>query len=276
LKGRGFQPWRYHKSLVTTRLKTHSFKAIAVCQYRTIRRGDFMRVVVSLVLTAILALAQSAPSNSSSAGGNAASNNAQDLMIPAGTKVPVALKHAISTRGTREGDAVYAETTFPVVAGGRVLIPSGTYVQGRISHIKQAGRLKGRAEVLMHFTTLIYPSGYTVLLPASVENAPGVDKTRIKDEEGTIRADSQKGEKIATAAGTAATGTVIGAASAGGKGALIGAGIGGAVGTAIGMLTRGNDVKLDAGTTIEMVIQRDVPLDASRVPKTTSTTTTAQ
>lgn len=128
----------------------------------------------------------------------------------------------------------------------------------------------------MHFTTLIYPSGYTVFLPGSVENAPGVDKTRIKDEEGTIRADSQKGEKIATAAETAATGTVIGAASAGGKGAVIGAGIGGAVGTAIGMLTRGNDVKLDAGTTIEMVIQRDVPLDASRVPKATSTTTTAQ
>ena len=231
-----------------------------------------MRIIVSMFLMGILASGQANPANSS----GATSNSGQKLMIPAGTKVPLALKHAISTRGTREGDAVYAETTFPVVANGRVLIPSGTYVQGRISHIKQAGRIKGRAEVLMHFTTLIYPSGYTVLLPGSVENAPGVDKTRIKDEEGTIRADSQKGEKIATAAETAATGTVIGAASAGGKGALIGAGIGGAVGTAIGMLTRGNDVKLDAGTTIEMVIQRDVPLDASRVPKTTSTTAIAQ
>jgi type IV secretion system protein VirB10 len=231
-----------------------------------------MRIVVSVFLLAILAAAQANPATSAGTDRNAASDKTQELMIPAGTKVPVALKHAISTKGTREGDAVYAETTFPVVANGRVLIPSGTYVQGRISHIKQAGRIKGRAEVLMHFTTLIYPSGYTVLLPGSVENAPGVDKTRIKDEEGTIRADSQKGEKIATAAETAATGTVIGAASAGGKGALIGAGIGGAVGTAIGMLTRGNDVKLDAGTTIEMVIQRDVPLDASRVPNVTRTT----
>ena len=235
-----------------------------------------MRFLISVFLLGILAAAQSTSANAGNATTSAASNNAQELVIPAGTKVPVSLKHAISTRGTREGDAVYAETTFPVVANGRVLIPSGTYVQGRISHIKQAGRIKGRAEVLMHFTTLIYPSGYTVLLPASVENAPGVDKTRIKDEEGTIRADSQTGEKVATAAETAATGTVIGAASAGGKGALIGAGIGGAVGTAIGMLTRGNDVKLDVGTTIEMVIQRNVPLDANRVPKTTSTTTTAQ
>jgi type IV secretion system protein VirB10 len=152
-----------------------------------------------------------------------------------------------------------------------VLIPSGTYVQGRISHIKQAGRIKGRAEVLIHFTTLIYPSGYTVMLPGAVENAPGVDKTKVKDNEGTIRADSQKGEKIATIGSTAATGTIIGAAADGGKGALIGAGLGGAVGTAIGMLSRGNDVKLDSGTTLEMVIQRDVPVDASRVPTVTRT-----
>ena len=229
--------------------------------------------VVGFMLMAILAAAQN-PGTATNP--NAAQPNVkQELVIPAGTKVPVALKHAISTRATREGDAVYAETTFPVVENGRVLIPAGTYVQGRISHIKQAGRIKGRAEVLMHFTTLIYPSGYTVLLPGAVDNAPGVDKTRVKDNEGTIRADSQKGEKIATAAETAATGTVIGAASAGGKGALIGAGIGGAVGTAIGMLSRGNDVKLEAGTTIEMVIQRDVPVNSDQVPRVTSTEATS-
>lgn len=226
-----------------------------------------MRVVIGFFLLGMLLSAQAKPGNSASQP----PSNVQELIIPAGTRVPVALKHAISTRGTREGDAVYAETTFPVVSNGRVLIPAGTYVQGRISHIKQAGRIRGPAEVLMHFTTLIYPSGYTVLLPGAVENAPGVDKTRVKDEEGTIRADSQKGEKIATAAETAATGTVIGAATAGGKGALIGAGIGGAVGTAIGMLSRGNDVKLDSGTTLEMVIQRDVSVKADAVPPVTRT-----
>jgi hypothetical protein len=232
-----------------------------------------MRVMASLFVLAAVASAQVSPPKSDAA--NPSSASPQALIIPSGTKVPVVLKHAISTRGTREGDAVYAETAFPVVANGRVLIPAGTYVQGRISHIQQAGRLKGHAEVLMHFTTLIYPSGYTVLLPGAVENAPGVDKTKVKDEEGTIRADSQTGQKIATAAGTAATGTVIGAATQGGKGALIGAAIGGAVGTAIALLTASNDVKLDAGTTIEMVIQRDVPVDPDRVPKTTNTAFTA-
>ena len=31
------------------------------------------------------------------------------------------------------------------------------------------------------------------------------------------------------------------------------------------MLTRGADVRLEAGTTVQMVIQRDVPLDAARI-----------
>jgi len=235
-----------------------------------------MRVILAMLFLAALALAQSNPATQPNTNASVPATNASDLTIPAGTKVPVALKHAVSSKGTHEGDGVYAETTFPVVANGRVLIPAGTFVQGRISHIQRGGRIKGRAEVLMHFTTLIYPSGYTVLLPGAVENAPGVDKTSVKDEEGTIRSDSQKSEKIGTVASTAGTGAVVGGLSNGGKGALIGAGVGGAVGTAIAMLTRGNDVKLDAGTTLEIVIQREVPLDASRVPATTRAYSSSQ
>jgi hypothetical protein len=226
-----------------------------------------MRLVVVPCLLAVSLWAQSNPNPAPSA--SAAAPAVQELVIPAGTKVPVALKHAISTKGTRTGDAVYAETTFPVVANNRVLIPAGTYVQGRISQIQRGGRIKGRAQVLMHFTALIYPSGYTVILPGAVENAPGVDKTGVKDEEGTLRKDSQTGSKVGTVATTAGTGAVIGGLSQGGKGALIGAGVGGVVGTAIAMLTRGDDVKMDAGTTLELVVQRDIPLDASRVPNVT-------
>jgi hypothetical protein len=228
-----------------------------------------MRTLMTIFLLAGLAAAQAvttaaAADTSAKTATPAATSN--QLLIPAGTKVPIALKHAISTKSSREGDSVYAETTFPVVLNDRVLIPAGTYVQGKISQVQRAGHVKGRAEVLMHFTTLIYPSGYTVVLPGSVENVPGADKTSMKDAEGTIRQDSQTGEKIGTVATAAGTGAVIGGLSHGVKGGLIGAGIGGAVGSAVGLLTRGNDVKLDAGTTLEMVIQREVPLDANRIP----------
>lgn len=223
-----------------------------------------MRVLVTILILGLCATAQTTPPPQP-ASLPAQTPAPKPLVVPAGTKVPVALKHAINTKSTRDGDSVYAETTFPVVQDNKVLIPAGTYVQGKITNIKRPGRIKGRGEVLIHFTTLIYPNGYTVLLPGSVENAPGVDKTSVKDQEGTIRGDSQTGEKIGTVASTAGTGAVVGGLSRGGKGAAIGAGIGGAAGAAIAMLTRGNDVKLDAGTTIEMVIQRAVELDPTRV-----------
>ena len=219
------------------------------------------KFVIALLLTAV-AVAQTPAEPSKSAPAN-------ELMIPAGTKVPVSLKHAISTKSAREGDPIYAETTFPVVQNDRVLIPANTYVQGRISSIKRPGRIKGRAEVLIHFTTMIYPSGYTVLLPGAVENVPGAEKTGMKGEEGTIQQGGEKAKDIGTVASTASTGAVIGGLSQGGKGALIGAAAGGVIGTAIALLSRGSDVRLESGTTLEMVIQRPIPVDGSRVPSTT-------
>jgi hypothetical protein len=191
-------------------------------------------------------------------------------VIPAGTKIPLLLKQAISTKNAREGDAVYAETAFPFVLNDRMLVPAGTYIQGKISHVERAGRTKGRAEILMHFTSMIYPSGYTVMLPGSVENMPGADKTSMKDKEGTVREDSNTGNKIEDAAKGGAIGT-MGGATAGGlasgslTGARIGAGAGAAAGIAWALLKRGSDVKLEVGTSIEMEIQRDIALDASRI-----------
>jgi hypothetical protein len=187
------------------------------------------------------------------------------LTIPAGTMVPLSLKQAISTKTAKDGDPVYAETTFPYVVNERVVIPAGTYIQGKIEHAQRGGHVKGRAEVLIHFTSMIYPNGYTVMLGGSIENTPGADKTSMKDSEGTIREDSDAGKKAKDAAGGATTGAVIGAVTNGAKGAGIGAGIGGAAGLAVGMLSRGTDVRLEPGTSIEMEIQREITVDASRI-----------
>jgi hypothetical protein len=229
-----------------------------------------MRIVGMLVLLSSFAVAQETRPDASPAFAPGAENGhkvAHEITIPAGTKVPISLRNAISTKSSHEGDPVYAQTTFPVVIDERIVIPAGTYMQGRISSIKPAGRIKGRAEVLMHFTTLIYPSGYTVVLPGSLENAPAVDKARVKDKEGTITADSDKGSKAATVAVPAAEGGALAGGLATGSrgGALAGAGIGAAAGVVGVMLSHGNEVKLMPGTTLEVVLQRDVPVDASRI-----------
>jgi hypothetical protein len=191
------------------------------------------------------------------------------VVIPAGTKIPLLLKQAISTKNAREGDAVYAETAFPFVINDRIVIPAGTYIQGKIVHTEQAGRSKKRAEILIHFTSMIYPTGYTVMLPASVENTPGNDTNSVKDKEGTIQADKDTSKRVEDAAKGAAVGgtvgTIAGAAAGGYNGARYGGLAGIAGGVAWALLKHGPEVKLEVGTSLEMEIQRPIPVDGSRI-----------
>ena len=243
-----------------------------------------MRAILTLLLASGMAWGQTSaatqgaagPANASFQAAEAANSTkapagpARDLVIPAGSQVPLSLAQAISTKNAREGDAVYAQTAFPFVMNDRVLIPAGTYIQGKIAHVERAGRVKGRAELLIHFTSMIYPSGYTVMLPGAVENTPGADNKSVKDKEGTIQQDKDTGKKVADAAKGGAIGTVAGAtagglATGGLNGARVGAGLGAAAGIAWALLRHGPDVRLDVGTSIQMEIQRDVPVDASRI-----------
>jgi hypothetical protein len=189
---------------------------------------------------------------------------AEQITLPAGTRIPLALKHAITTKSAREGDAVYAETTFPIVVNDRIIIPAGSYVQGTISNVKRPGRIKGRAEVLVHFNTLILPNGYTLLLPGAVDNVPGMDNGKLKDKEGTIQGESTKGRDAARIAESAGTGGLIGAAADGGKGAAVGGAGGGLIGLAAVLLSRGPDLRLEAGSTLETVLERPIMVDMGR------------
>jgi hypothetical protein len=196
--------------------------------------------------------------------------DSNSLTIPAGSQIPISLTQAISTKNAREGDAVYAETTFPFVLNERVIVPRGTYIQGKISQVERAGHGHGRAEILMHFTSMIFPSGYTIMLPASVENTPGAENKSVKDQEGTIQQDGETGKKVEDAAKAGAIGTVAGAtagglATGGLNGARAGAGAGAVAGVAWALLKRGADVRLEVGTSIQMEVQRSITVDAKRV-----------
>jgi type IV secretion system protein VirB10 len=190
-------------------------------------------------------------------------------VIPSGTKVPLLLAQAISTKNAREGDPVYAQTAFPFVLNDHILIPAGTYIQGKIMHTEHAGRSKKRAELLIHFTSMIYPSGYTVMLPGSINNTPGADDKGVKDSEGTIQQDKDTSKRVEDAAKGAAVGGTVGSIGGVAAGGLNGARYGGLAGIAGGvawaLLKHGPEVKLPVGTSIEMEIQRDVKVDASRI-----------
>ncbi len=222
-------------------------------------------LIVFLIATSLTAAAQTANADGSQSNQSASgqtSAGAKQMTVPAGTQVLLQLKSPIDTKSARVGDGVYCQSSFPVTIDNVVVIPAGTYVKGHITRVQRAGRIKGRAEILFNFNTMIFPNGYTIDLPGALQNEPGATNSKVADEEGTVRADSQKGKDAGTVAKTAGTGAAIGAISTGGaRGAGIGAAAGGLVGLATVLLTRGQDVRIDQGASLEMVIQRPLTVD---------------
>jgi len=188
--------------------------------------------------------------------------------VPAGTKVLLELRSAINTKSARPGDGVYLSSTFPVVVENRVMIPVGVYVQGVVDRVERAGRVKGRAQLDMHFTSMIFPNGTVVEIPGMVNSLPGAKDQSVKDDgEGTIEQAGGKGRNAGEVAKIAVpTGGTIGAIGglAGGHpiaGGLAGIGAGLAATGLATLFTRGADVNIASGTQVEMVLQRPLILE---------------
>ena len=191
-------------------------------------------------------------------------------VVPSGTRIPLTLKQGVNTKSARPGDPVYAQTAFPITQDNKIVIPAGTFVQGQIERVVRPGRVKGKAELQMSFTSMIFPNGYTIMLPGAVQNTPGSSTNTVKDKEGTIEGPNGKARDAGTIATTTVAGAGIGAIADGGKGAGIGAGVGGALGLATVLLTRGPEVDLGTGSSVEMVLESNIELDPAKVHKPTS------
>ena len=61
------------------------------------------------------------------------------VVLPAGTRIPLALQRAISTKTSKPGDMAYLLTTAPVIVGDSAVIPPDTFVQGQIARITVPG-----------------------------------------------------------------------------------------------------------------------------------------
>jgi len=207
-----------------------------------------------------------------SAGASAAPANAapstpkpgSTVEVPIGTSLPLVLHNGISTHSARVGDPVYFETLFPIMIDGRVAIPAGSYVSGEVTETKRAGRVKGRAELMIKLNTLILTNGYMVNLNA-VPRSAGTGGGEKVDNEGKVVGDSNKAGDVGTVAKTTAAGAGIGGlATQGAKGVGIGAGVGAAAGLMAVLLTRGPDAELPRGTTVDVTLNRPILLDAEK------------
>ena len=188
--------------------------------------------------------------------------------IPEGAHLLLRMVNSISTRTAQEGDYVYLRTASPISVGGRIVVPTNSYVQGVVTYAKRAGRVKGRAELAIRLETLTLPRG-TVLafepLLDSLDNQGSgqqVDKT-----ENVVRQGANHGRDAKTIAILAGSGAAIGGGwTRGWKGAGTGAAIGAGVGLATVLLTRGQDVQLRPGSSLDVVFDRPVSLNQPQEP----------
>lgn len=194
----------------------------------------------------------------------------REFLVDIGTRIPLSMINSVSTKNSAAGDRVYLETTFPIVVDGRIVIPAGSYVMGTITDAKRAGRVKGKAEFRLRFDSLTLPNGVTRDFRATVAGLDGRAKESLDRKEGVVRSEGNK----AGDAQTVATGTIYGASGGGLAGlaagsAAKGAGIGAAAGATaalVGILvTRGPDAVLARGTTVEMVLDRQVTYNDSEL-----------
>ena len=194
----------------------------------------------------------------------------KDYLIDVGTHVPLSLINSVSTKNAIPGDRVYLETVFPILAGGRIVIPPGSYVMGTITDIKRPGKVKGRGEFHLRFDSLTLPNGTTRDFRAHVTGLDGRSNEELDHKEGTIRSEGNKAGDVKTVGETAAAGASIGAlagsvSGATGMGAAIGAGAGAAAALVGILITRGPEAVLAKGTTVEMILDRQVQFEESEL-----------
>jgi hypothetical protein len=133
-------------------------------------------------------------------------------------------------------DSVRGTIAEPIVVAGTTVVPAGADVTGTVIEANQSGRVKGRASVAFRFDRLsIHDERYDIRTARITRQAASSRRSDIK--KGGIGA---------------GVGAIVGGIIGGGKGAAIGAGAGGAGAV---LATRGNEIRLAAGTTVTTTLQ---------------------
>jgi hypothetical protein len=183
--------------------------------------------------------------------------------IPQGAHVLLRIENSLNTRTAQEGDYVYLQTAVPIANAGAIAVPAGSYVQGVVTEAKRSGRVKGRAQLAIRLETLTLASGKVYRFAPHLSAVDSGDSgQKVAGAENAVEQAPGKGqdsERIAILAGSGAG--IGGIADRSWKGAGIGAGVGSAVGLATVLLTRGKEVELRQGSTLDVVFDRPVSLE---------------
>jgi hypothetical protein len=160
--------------------------------------------------------------------------------IEDGSELVLVFETPVSSQTSRIGDSVLARVERAVDAHGQVCLPGGSTLGGRVTRVKGAARVGGKALLAMTFDRLTVRRQKQRIDPFSVELQGGSDLKR----DGAL------------VAGGAVAGAVLGGILDGGKGAKKGAAIGAAGGAGAAVATKGEKIELSAGQRLVVTVSR--------------------
>lgn len=209
--------------------------------------------------------------------------------VPAGTRIALVLTEPIQSRSIHRGDDIYAQITSPVDSGNEVVIPPGTFVQGKVDKLDRKG---GRAEIHLQTMSITFSDGYVVSVagPATLTSADGYavkdpGPRRLASSLALPAAGAGLGALIGHSVGKAdsqttsnfppgcvgvlpfCTTTTTPVFGTKGKDTVIGAGIGGAIGAlaSVTLLFSSRNFFIDVGTPVEMILQQPISMPQDEV-----------
>jgi hypothetical protein len=182
--------------------------------------------------------------------------NTGNLSIPRDTIFLVELENSLSTDISQRGDRFQA----------RVIEPheyAGALIEGRVTRVQRAGKLKGTAQLQLAFEQIRMPDNRSTNLHAEVvEVLPDAGSSGVGDvdREGGVKGKDSTKDDITKVGAATGIGAIIGAIAGGGRGAAIGAAVGGSVGTAGVLSSRGKDLRLARGQQLRIRTSTDTSL----------------
>jgi hypothetical protein len=166
----------------------------------------------------------------------------QAITIPAGTSVLVRMIDGVDSSQNKVGDVFHASLEGPLVVGNTVVAPKGVDVYGKLSQVKEAGKISGAPQLTLELTG-IRVNGNIVPVDSTDYDVAGKGR-------GT-----QSAQRIG---GGAVLGAVLGGIIGGGRGAAVGATLGAGGGAAVQVMTKGPEVRVPSETLLEFRLQQDV------------------
>ena len=174
----------------------------------------------------------------------------KEVTLPAGTIVPVRITETLDSKTAQPNDVFHGSLAGDLGIDGRIAIPHGTPVMGRIVDAREAAHFKGSSLLNIELTELS-THGKKIAL---------VTDSYIKEGAGRGKNTAEK------AGGGAAFGAIVGALAGGGKGAAIGALAGGAAGTGVNAVTHGQQTVIPTETLINFRLQSPVTVTVTIPP----------